>query len=162
MLVYYAEYLSPVGKLWLISDGTALSGLYLQRPSRFSGEEMPQLPVFRQTAAWLDAYFAGDIPGELPPMILEGTDFQKRVWGHLMEISYGETCTYGEIAGRIARDLGRERMSAQAVGQAVGSNPISILIPCHRVLGTKDKLTGYAWGLEIKRWLLNHERERKL
>ena len=92
------------------------------------------------------------------PIVLEGTAFQKAVWELLLKIPCGKTCTYGELAREAARLLGKEKMSAQAVGQAVGSNPVSILVPCHRVVGAGGKMTGYAWGIDRKRWLLDHEK----
>jgi O-6-methylguanine DNA methyltransferase len=153
-LDYFAGYDSPVGQLLLQSDGVALTGLYMGRKLP---PERTDLPVFQQTAAWLDAYFRGQrIPMDVP-VKLEGTAFQKRVWEILLTIPFGETRTYGSIARQLAGELGKERMSAQAVGQAVGKNPVSILIPCHRVIGSSGKLTGYAGGLENKRWLLRHE-----
>ena len=106
---------------------------------------------------WLDSYFSGD-PAEVTfPLNPHGTAFQKQVWEILLTIPYGKTTTYGAIAREMARRAGREKMSAQAVGQAVGKNPISILIPCHRVVGVNGKLTGYAGGLDRKEWLLRHE-----
>jgi len=151
---YFREYLSPLGPLLLISDGENLTGLYLNRG--VPGEEA-KLPVFTQTILWLDAYFLGQSPAWLPPLKLEGTEFQKQVWRCLLAIPFGKTRTYGELAREMAGRMGKERMSAQAVGQAVGKNPVSILVPCHRVMGAKGKLTGYAGGLENKIWLLRHE-----
>lgn len=117
-----------------------------------------RLAVFAQTRRWLDRYFAGDRPaqGELP-LAPEGGEFRQRVWRLLCEIPYGETTTYGALARQAAVELGRSSMSAQAVGGAVGHNPISIIIPCHRVLGADGSLTGYAGGLEAKRYLLQLE-----
>ena len=106
---------------------------------------------------WLDGYFSGN-PAELSfPLNPHGTSFQKQVWEILLTVPYGKTTTYGAIAREIALRTGKEKMSAQAVGQAVGANPISILIPCHRVVGANGKLTGYAGGLDKKEWLLRHE-----
>ena len=114
--------------------------------------------VFSLTARWLDAYFCGEKPDvNTIPLRLKGSSFQCRVWKLLLTIPCGEVRTYGQLAAHLAREMGKERMSAQAVGQAVGSNPIGILVPCHRVIGAKGKLTGYAWGPERKRWLLRHE-----
>jgi methylated-DNA-[protein]-cysteine S-methyltransferase len=115
-----------------------------------------ELPIFESVRAWLDDYFIGqhrEIDFTLSPA---GTDFQKRIWEILLTIPYGEITTYGAMA----KQLG-EKMSAQAVGQAVGRNPIGIIIPCHRVVGAKGQLTGYAGGLEKKKWLLRHEEETK-
>lgn len=114
--------------------------------------------MLRQTAAWLDAYFAGKRPDpsalSLDP---HGTPFQRRIWAMLLQIPYGQITTYGRLAEEAAQRMKRERMSAQAVGSAVGHNPISIIIPCHRVLGTDGGLRGYAGGIEIKASLLEHE-----
>ena len=152
----YREYGSPLGSILLAGDGRALTGLWLDRKIPAESSCTAEDPVLMQTAAWLDAYFAGLQPEILIPLSPQGTAFQKQVWQRLLEIPYGEVCTYGDIAREIAAQTGK-RMSAQAVGNAVGSNPISILIPCHRVVGAGGKLTGYAWGLERKQWLLSHE-----
>lgn len=151
---FFTEYASPMGPLLLISDGGALTGLYMGRKTP---ETKTALPVFDRTARWLDAYFQGREEPVGFPVDARGTPFQKRVWEILLTIPYGQTRTYGSIARQIARETGREKMSAQAVGQAVGKNPISILIPCHRVVGTGGKLTGYTGGMENKVWLLDHE-----
>ena len=152
----FAEYPSPVGKLLLLSDGEALTGLYMDAAAPEDAVQVDN-PVLRQTAAWLDDYFNGVQSQWNVPLAPQGTAFQKQVWKLLLTIPYGQTCSYGDIAREIARQTGKEKMSAQAVGQAVGSNPISILIPCHRVVGAKGQLTGYAGGLEKKIWLLRHE-----
>ena len=146
---YFTRYDSPIGPLYLRSDGTSLTGL---SPAP-TGTIRDDLPLFREVRDWLDAYFRGEGPDPrdlslAPP----GTDFQRAVWARLLDIPYGESRTYGDIA----KDLGRPR-GAQAVGQAVGRNPIGIIIPCHRILGAGKKLTGFAWGLEKKKWLLRHE-----
>ena len=150
--MHFAEYDSPVGILVLSSDGKALKGLTMggRAPGQIQEDE-----ILRRTRLWLDRYFRGKNPGPEIPLAPEGTAFQQRVWKQLLKIPYGATCTYGELA----RELGKP-MSAQAVGQAVGRNPISILVPCHRVMGAGGKLTGYAWGIEKKKWLLNHEAGR--
>lgn len=152
--MYYAEYASPVGRLLLTGDGEHLTGLWMNRelPVR---AEAPQF--FAPVKNWLDAYFRGEerkIDFLLKP---EGTAFQQLVWQMLLEIPFGQTRTYGDLAREAARRMGKERMSAQAVGGAVGRNPISIVIPCHRVIGADGALTGYAGGMEKKRWLLCHE-----
>lgn len=149
---------SPVGKLLLVSDGTDLTGLYIGRPAEPGWKRQDELPVFAQVRRWLEDYFGGS-PGEIGslPLLTEGTPFQREIWKLLLTIPYGKTCTYGDIAREMARITGKKKMSAQAVGQAVGNNPISIIIPCHRVVGAKGKLTGYAWGIEKKEWLLRHE-----
>lgn len=147
-------YASALGPLLLISDGEHLTGLYLNRevPNKIT-----EIPVFLLTKRWLDAYFQGEEPQITVPMNLQGTEFQRRVWEILLTIPYGQTRTYGSIAKQLAAQMGMEKMSAQAVGQAVGRNPVSILVPCHRVVGEQGKLTGYAGGLEKKIWLLQHE-----
>lgn len=154
----FTEYRSPIRPLLLVSDRTSLTGLWMQAHNKDTYKWMPQddLPVFTAARNWLDDYFAGN-PREIDfPLSPAGTAFQRRVWEILLTIPYGETTTYGTIA----KQLG-ENMSAQAVGQAVGRNPISILIPCHRVVGAKGQLTGYAGGIENKKWLLRHEEETK-
>ena len=152
--MYAGTYVSPVGNLLLTCTDQGLTGIYMDR-------ELPQMPeehpILHQTKRWLDAYFRGTDPVADMPLAPEGTPFQQQVWQLLLDIPYGETVSYGELAKKMAAVLGKEKMSAQAVGQAVGKNPISILIPCHRVVGTKGQLTGYAGGLETKIWLLRHE-----
>lgn len=148
----YGQYESPLGPLLLSWKGETLTGLWMNRQMPEPGKPIPE--AVRQ---WLDAYFLGcpaEISFSLEP---EGTAFQKQVWKRLLTIPYGQTRTYGEIAREMAELTGKETMSAQAIGQAVGKNPISILIPCHRVVGEGGKLTGYAGGLERKIWLLKHE-----
>ena len=155
---YSARYDSPVGELILTGDGSRLTGIWMTRQVFPDAMLEDDLPVFKQTRAWLDAYFRGENPPiEKIPLAPEGTSFQQEVWKILLRIPYGETRTYGEIAREMAALLGKEKMSAQAVGGAVGANPISILIPCHRCVGAKGQLTGYAGGLEKKVWLLRHE-----
>ena len=120
-------------------------------------QEAP-LPVFEEAKAWLDRYFGGGVPDFTPPLRLYGTPFRKAVWELLLGVPYGHTVAYGELAALAAERLGRARMSARAVGNAVGHNPISIIIPCHRVTGAGGKLTGYAAGLDTKARLLALER----
>ena len=152
--MYCTYYDSPLGKLLLTCAEEGLTGLYMNRELPSKQEDHP---ILRQTKQWLDAYFLGENPSATVPLYLKGTDFQKQVWNILLTIPYGQTRTYGDIAREMAALSGKEKMSAQAVGQAVGKNPISILIPCHRVVGTKGHLTGYAGGLDNKIWLLRHE-----
>ena len=154
---YRTTYPSPLGELTLASDGTALTGLWIKGQKYFGGgatlwEVQDDLPVFAAASSWLDAYFAGEEtdPEDLP-LALTGTEFQQTVWQALRDIPYGTTVTYGELASRIGCG------SARAVGAAVGRNPISIIVPCHRVLGADGSLTGYAGGIDCKRWLLDHE-----
>lgn len=115
-------------------------------------------PVAGLTINWLDVYFSGKIPDFLPPLFLEGSPFQKLVWRFLMEIPYGKTVTYGELARETARFMGKRCMSAQAIGGAVGKNPVSLIVPCHRVIGKNGNLTGYAHGIEVKKALLTLEK----
>lgn len=157
--MYTTSYPSPLGTLALLSDGENLSGLWLEGSRHFGNKLLhsavpcPELPLFQKTAAWLDGYFRGQIPQNTPPLMPTGTDFQKQVWQQLLAIPYGATCSYGQIAAAV----GNSR-ACQAVGQAVGRNPISIIIPCHRVLGQNGSLTGFAGGIDKKIWLLDHEK----
>lgn len=160
-MTYLTTLSSPVGPLHLASDGGAVTGLWLEGQKYFAatltGEtrEAPELPVFQQTAAWLDAYFAGKPLPALPSLAPKGSPFRQAVWQLLLEIPRGQTATYGALAQAL-----RERgvsAAPQAVGGAVGHNPISILIPCHRVVGAGGSLTGYAGGLAAKRYLLELE-----
>ena len=165
-MFYSTTYPSPVGTLTLACDeaGQALVGLWIENQKYFLGSlpERPEardgLPVFRQATAWLDRYFAGERPAvrelTLAPI---GGAFRQEVWDILCRIPYGQVMTYGQIGGRIAARRGLARMSSQAVGGAVGHNPISIIIPCHRVVGAAGSLTGYAGGVGKKLWLLEHE-----
>lgn len=153
---------SPLGKITMISDGTSIKGLWIEGqryigdvPDPVPGPE--ELPVFSMTRRWLDCYFSGGQPGFLPPLAPEGSAFRRRVWEILLEIPYGEVRTYGDIAAQIAKESGMAGMSAQAVGGAVGHNPISILIPCHRVVGKDGSLVGYDGGLDKKVFLLGLE-----
>lgn len=159
---YFDTYPCALGELTLCCDGESLTALF------FTGQEYADkylspsavqgsFPVLEDTKRWLDTYFRGEKPGTLPPMVLTGTPFQRSVWALLSEIPYGETTTYGALAKEVAKRLGKKKMSAQAVGGAVGRNPISILIPCHRVIGADGSLTGYAGGVEKKKALLRIE-----
>ena len=149
--MYYREYASPLGKILLQCNDYAITGLWLDRelPGGVNSEE----PLLLRAQAWLDAYFRGENPVLDLPLEPEGTAFQKEVWQILLTIPYGRSMTYGEIAARLGR-----RMSAQAVGGAVGRNPIALMIPCHRVLGAKGALTGFGYGLERKKQLLDLEK----
>ena len=148
--MFHASYDSPLGPLALASDGTALTGLSFG-PSQAAPAE---LPIFRETFSWLDAYFSGRDPSPTPPLDPAGTAFQKRVWAELEKIPYGKTVSYGSVAR--AAGCG----SPRAVGQAVHVNPVAILIPCHRVVGADGSLTGFAGGLDVKRRLLTLEESR--
>ena len=156
---------SPLGEVRLRSDGESLIGLWFVGQVNDAKdiddiEIKNDLPIFGQVESWLESYFSGKQTSITIPLQPKGTSFQQRVWQILQEIPYGETMTYGEIAQRIAKEKGVETFSAQAVGQAVGKNPISILIPCHRVLGKNGALTGYAGGVHRKEQLLGIEREK--
>ena len=159
---YTYSYLSPLGGITLASDGNALTGLWFDGQKYF-GSTLPAvhreqvLPVFDETILWLDIYFSGRIPDFTPPLALPASPFRKMVWEIMLTIPYGQTMTYGEIAAVIAGQSGTGRMSAQAVGGAVAHNPISLIIPCHRVIGASGKLTGYAGGLDKKIRLLQME-----
>lgn len=152
------------GKILLASKDNKLIGLWIDGQKYFLGnlkEEMQEKEdeiIFVKTKKWLDRYFNGEKPKifelDLAPM---GSDFAKNVWKILCEIPYGEVTTYGEIAKKIAKIMNKDKMSAQAIGGAVGHNPISIIIPCHRVVGTNGSLTGYAGGVDKKIKLLEHE-----
>lgn len=155
-MTYRTTLASPLGPLLLASDGTSLTGLWLEGQKYFAAgldpaaREAPELPVFQETERWLSDYFGGKRPPALPPLAPAGTSFRQAVWKRLLEIPYGRTRTYGALAAEL-------NSSPRAVGNAVGRNPISILLPCHRVLGTDGGLTGYAGGVERKRFLLKLE-----
>ena len=154
---------SPLGEVRLRSDGKSLTGLWFvgqvnDAKDNRDIEIKDDLPIFGQVETWLESYFSGNQTPITFPLQPKGTIFQERVWKILQEIPYGETMTYGEIAQRIAKEKDVATYSAQAVGQAVGKNPISILIPCHRVLGKNGALTGYAGGVHRKEQLLRIER----
>ncbi|HOC33437.1 MAG TPA: methylated-DNA--[protein]-cysteine S-methyltransferase [Ruminococcus flavefaciens] len=160
---YTYHYHSPLGNITLASNDKALTGLWFDGQKHFphkliSESTEAELPIFTQTIKWLNTYFGGEVPGFTLPISLNATPFRKAVYEILLTIPYGQTMAYGEIAAIIAEQKGIERMSAQAVGGAVGRNPISIIIPCHRVVGTDGSLTGYAGGLDRKIKLLKMER----
>lgn len=162
-MIYIHHYASPLGGITMASDGEALTGLWFDGQKYFaagigSGTEEKNLPVFEQTDRWLDIYFQGKEPDFTPKLTMYTTDFRKAVWEILLTIPYGETMTYGEIARKIAGQNGKKWMSAQAVGGAVGHNKISLIIPCHRVIGTDGSLTGYVGGIEKKVELLKLEK----
>lgn len=156
-MTYTYNYSSPEGEILLAANDNGLTGLWFYGAKYFAAgledERTEKLtPVLRQTLRWLDTYFSGSEPDFMPPLELHGSDFRRRVWAELAKIPYGETVTYGEIA----KKLGVK--SAQAVGGAVGHNPVSIIVPCHRVLGADGSLTGYAGGTDKKARLLELER----
>ena len=164
-MIYRTYYLSPLGKMLLAADDIGLVGAWFEGQKYF-GEfpghrdfvfEEKENCILKDALRWLDIYFSGQKPDFLPKLHLIGTDFQREVWDILLEIPYGQTVTYGEIARKIADKRGLKTMSAQAVGGAVGHNEISMIIPCHRVVGTNGSLTGYAGGIDKKILLLKLE-----
>ena len=160
---YISHYRSPLGDILLAADQNCLTGLWFEGQKYFAlhldkEREEKEIPVFEKTKEWLDIYFSGKEPDFTVPLRFIGTDFQKEVWKILCSIPYGQTMTYGEIAGKLAEKRGKKSMSAQAVGGAVGHNRISILVPCHRVVGSDESLTGYAGGIEKKVKLLTLEK----
>ena len=161
-MIYTSEYTSPLGIITLACDDEAILGLW-SNGQRYFGNILPKQTVekehrlFAQARQWLDIYFSGRKPDFLPPLRYDSTPFRKVVCDIMLTIPYGKTMTYGEIAARIAEQKGILRMSAQAVGGAVGHNPISLMIPCHRVIGTGGSLTGYGGGVVRKEKLLELE-----
>ena len=166
--MYYSTlYDSPLGEILLAGTESRLTGLWFKDQKHFAAKLSPEhiyiedfqnLPVaLSQSIRWLDAYFKGENPDFMPATQLTGTSFQMEVWEILKTIPYGKTMSYGEIAAHLARQRGKSSMSAQAVGNAVGKNPISIIVPCHRVIGATGSLTGYAGGIERKQTLLTLE-----
>ena len=160
-MIYMGRYDSPLGPITLAGEDGALTGLWFDGQKYFgaglpAGTPEGEPPVFRQVRAWLDRYFRGEDPGPAPPLAPAGTAFQRAVWEVLREIPYGRTATYGQVAQAAGCGLGRNT-SPRAAGSAVGRNPISLLIPCHRVVGAGGSLTGYAGGLERKEALLKLE-----
>ena len=167
------HYNSPLGGITLACDEEGLTGLWFDGQKYFGGgilkggakkeqgaeeKEGKRSPVLEQTVKWLDLYFSGRKPDFTPPLHLVGSEFRHAVWEMLLKIPYGQTTTYKELAGRIAEQREIKTMSAQAVGGAVGHNPVSIIVPCHRVLGTDGSLTGYAGGIDKKISLLTLEK----
>lgn len=162
-MFYSTTYKTPIGNSFLVSNEEYLVGIWFEGqkhycPIKETIKTGQLTDVLRQTTEWLNQYFSGEQPDISTIQIkLHGTPFQQDVWEILCEIPYGEVMTYGEIAKIIAKKYNRKTMSAQAVGGAVGRNPISILVPCHRVVGANGSMTGYAGGIEKKQWLLQHE-----
>lgn len=159
---YISHYDSPLGAILLAADDIGLTGLWFEEQKYFAAGlddkcDEKELPVFETAKHWLDIYFSGNEPDFTPPLNFIGTEFQKEVWEILLTIPYGRTMSYGEIAKRIAKKRGAEHLSAQAVGGAVGHNKISVIVPCHRVVGSNGSLTGYAGGIDKKIRLLELE-----
>ena len=162
-MMFTAHYQSPLGEILLAADEVGLTGLWFDRAKYYAAGLAPQstereTPPLTEAKRWLDVYFSGKMPDFMPPLHPIGSAFRQAVWTMLLQIPYGHTTTYGEIARHLAGTAGLSRMSAQAVGGAVGHNEISIIIPCHRVVGTSGSLTGYAGGIERKVKLLELER----
>ena len=156
------HYNSPLGRILLAADEVGLTGLWFEGEKYFA-DNLPaehaaaETPILTETVRWLNIYFDGKEPDFLPPLHPIGSPFRQEVWKILLQIPYGRTVTYGDISKQLAKKMGLERMSAQAVGGAVGHNEISIIIPCHRVVGTNGSLTGYAGGIDKKIKLLELE-----
>ncbi len=159
---YTAAYQSSVGDVLLAADETGLTGLWFEGEKFYAlsldpEHEERETPIFAITRRWLDIYFSGHEPDFMPPVHMIGSEFRRGVWELRLQIPYGPAVTYGDLARQVARRRGLRRMSAQAVGGAVGHNEISIIVPCHRVVGTNGSLTGYAGGVDKKRRLLELE-----
>ena len=160
---YTYHYSSPIGGITMASNGESLTGLWFDGQKYFAStlsqrHVEKQLPIFDRTCEWLDLYFSGKSPDFMPPVFMYVSNFRRDVYEILMTIPFGETMTYKEVADLIAKKHRIISMSAQAVGGAIAHNPISLVIPCHRVIGTNGKLTGYAGGLDKKEWLLDMEK----
>lgn len=161
-MIFIQHYDSPLGGILLAADETGLTGLWFDG-QKFFARDLPaerveqNTPTLSEVKRWLDSYFTGKEPDFMPPLHPIGSAFRRSVWDILLRIPYGQTTTYGEIARQLAEKQGRPRIAAQAVGGAVGHNKISIIIPCHRVVGTNGSLTGYAGGIDKKVKLLEWE-----
>ena len=160
---YTHHYNSPLGNILIASEGRFITGLWFEGQKYFAGtleqdHEEWDLPVFEETDRWLDIYFSGSAPDFTPPLLMKTTPFRRTVWEILLQIPFGHTMTYGEIAEKTAVKRGSKTMSTQAVGGAAGHNAILLIIPCHRVIGADGSLTGYAGGIERKRKLLEMEK----
>ena len=165
-MYYGMNYQSTLGDIFIVSDEENIVGLWIGDDHKYMKDAMPgniikngDIPILKEASSWLDDYFSCGKPEiyRLPLLPEYSTDFRKIVWDILLDIPNGELTTYGEIAREVAKRMGKEKMSAQAVGGAVGHNPISIIIPCHRVVGRNGNLTGYGGGMDVKIKLLTHE-----
>lgn len=157
---YFYEYKSAVGDITITSNETGITGVRFKKQSENEAQHdkiYKEVSTIKDAKKWLDIFFSGKNPEFIPAINPAGTEFQKLVWKMLLEIPYGKTTTYGEIARKIAEIKNVSRMSAQAIGGAVGKNPIAIIIPCHRVVGKNGKLMGYAYGIDKKIALLELE-----
>lgn len=164
-MFYYTKFNSPIGELTIASDENNIIGLWIEGQKYFGSTILDKIAltedidILNKTKEWLERYFRGEKPSSFElPIKPTGGEFRQIVWKILREIPYGKVITYGEIAKKVASIQNKEIMSAQAVGGAVGHNPISIIIPCHRVIGVRGDLTGYAGGIEIKKRLLEFEK----
>ena len=162
---YTYHYTSPIGGITVASNGESLTGLWFDGQKYFAStlsqrHVEKQLPIFDRTCEWLDLYCSGKSPDFIPPVFMYVSNFRRDVYEILMTIPFGKTMTYKEVADLIAKKHRIISMSAQAVGGAIAHNPISLVIPCHRVIGTNGKLTGYAGGLDKKEWLLDMEKRK--
>lgn len=161
-MIYTLKYSSPLGGILLAADEVGLTGLWFDGAKYFA-DSLPaehtegETPILAEAVRWLDIYFSGKEPELMPQLHPTGSRFRQEVWNILLQIPYGKTVTYGDISKQLAKKMGLEKMSAQAVGGAVGHNEISIIIPCHRVVGTNGSLTGYAGGIDKKIKLLELE-----
>lgn len=161
-MTYIQHYASPLGGIMLAANDIGLTGLWFDG-QKYYADNLPaehierETPILTDAKRWLDVYFTGNEPDFKPPLHPVGSAFRQKVWKLLLQIPYGQTVTYGELARQLAEKQGAEHMSAQAVGGAVGHNPISLIIPCHRVVGTHGSLTGYAGGIDKKIMLLELE-----
>lgn len=156
--MFYCDYNADFTVLRMESDGDFLTKLSFTDKSIMSPDKAADIPVFEDVKKWLDIYFSGKAPDFTPALKLTGTDFQMKVWEKLTKIPFGKTVTYGKLAKEIAAETGKEKMSAQAIGGAAGKNPIGIIVPCHRVIGSDGSLTGFAGGIEVKKRLLQLEK----
>ncbi len=159
-MYYLDNYQSPLGNITIKADEEYLIGLWFESDNeeKTSISNQEKSSEIKYTKEWLNIYFNGDIPNFMPKIRLIGTPFQILIWNMLLKIPYGKTTTYKEIAIKVAKEMNLSTMSAQAVGGAIGKNKISIIIPCHRVIGTNNSLTGYAWGIDRKLQLLGLEK----
>ena len=156
-MIYYNIYKSPLGNLYLLANGDKLIGLYFENQIEALNKKLKlekrDLEIFSISKNWLTIYFSGKDPDFLPPIKLIGSDFSEKIWQELLKIPYGSSKTYGQIS----QEIFANKKYSQTLGGAVGRNPISIIVPCHRVIGSDGRLTGYAGGLERKKFLLDLE-----
>lgn len=162
--MFAMRYHSPLGEIKIFGTGRGVSALCFPLMTAPLAEiwEHDEIPLpLKKTKEWLDCYFGGGVPDFLLPLDVSGTPFQRLVWDLLTDIPYGRTIAYGAMAAKVAERMGVKRMSAQAIGRAVGANPVALILPCHRVVGQGGKLVGYAGGVDVKAALLKWEQEHK-